>query len=156
MAGGHQLISGFLSSTILLLPLQLLLLLWLICDWNYRTHLSYRLHTYTIDRTLHLLAGIALILGDVGEYERAEERLRVAIEGYKRIIGGEHRHTLKSRYGLTLLCWACEVAISPSCCFLGGPVGLFVSWDSCMGRYPSDFYFLAIWLEVLELLRDFS
>ncbi|KAF2257810.1 ankyrin [Lojkania enalia] len=52
---------------------------------------------------------IALILGDLGEYERAEERLRVAIEGYKRIIGEEHGNTLKGReYGRTPLSLAAE------------------------------------------------
>jgi hypothetical protein len=49
---------------------------------------------------------VALILGDLEEYGKAEERLREAIEGYKIAIGGEHLRTLKSRYGLTPLSWA--------------------------------------------------
>lgn len=49
---------------------------------------------------------IALILGDLKEYKQAEERLREAIEGYKRAIGGERRHILKSQYSLTPLSWA--------------------------------------------------
>jgi ankyrin repeat protein len=46
---------------------------------------------------------IALILGDLGEYEKAEERLRDAIKEYKRALGEEHPHTLESQYGLTPL-----------------------------------------------------
>jgi hypothetical protein len=49
---------------------------------------------------------IALILGDLGEYEKAEKRLREAIEGYKTAFGEEHLYTLKSQYGLTPLSWA--------------------------------------------------
>jgi ankyrin repeat protein len=49
---------------------------------------------------------VALILGDMGEYQKEEERLRVAIEGYEKIIGEEHRDALKSRHGLTPLSWA--------------------------------------------------
>jgi ankyrin repeat protein len=45
----------------------------------------------------------ALILGDLEEYGRAEERLREAIEGYAMANGDEHLHALKSQYGLTPL-----------------------------------------------------
>jgi hypothetical protein len=51
---------------------------------------------------------IALILGDLGQYKKAEEKLRVAVEGYAKIIGEEHSYALKSRYGLTPLSWAAE------------------------------------------------
>jgi hypothetical protein len=49
---------------------------------------------------------IALILGDVEEYEKAEKKLREAIEGYEIAFGEEHSYTLKSQYGLTPLSWA--------------------------------------------------
>lgn len=49
---------------------------------------------------------IALILGDLGEYKGAEERILEAIEGYKRAFGVEYPYTLKSQYGLTPLSWA--------------------------------------------------
>jgi len=49
---------------------------------------------------------VALILGDLGEYEKAGERLRDAIEGYEIALGEEHPHTLESQYGLTPLSWA--------------------------------------------------
>jgi len=48
----------------------------------------------------------ALILGDLGEYGKAEKRLREAIEGYEIVFGEEHPYTLKSQYGLTPLSWA--------------------------------------------------
>jgi hypothetical protein len=46
---------------------------------------------------------VALVLGDLGECEKAEKRLQEAIE---MVIGKEYSHTLKSRYGLTPLSWA--------------------------------------------------
>jgi ankyrin repeat protein len=49
---------------------------------------------------------IALIMGDLGEYEKAEERLREGIEGYEIVFGEEHPHTIESQYGLTPLSWA--------------------------------------------------
>jgi ankyrin repeat protein len=49
---------------------------------------------------------IALILGDLEEYKKAEERLREAIEAYEIITGEEHLYKLKSQYGLTPLLWA--------------------------------------------------
>jgi hypothetical protein len=49
---------------------------------------------------------VAMILDDVEEYEKAEERLLEAIEGYKMEFGQEHFSTLKSQYGRTPLSWA--------------------------------------------------
>ncbi|KAH8708398.1 hypothetical protein GQ44DRAFT_596421, partial [Phaeosphaeriaceae sp. PMI808] len=49
---------------------------------------------------------VALILGDLGEYEKAEEMIQDAIKGYKIALGVEHPYTLKSQYGLTALSWA--------------------------------------------------
>jgi hypothetical protein len=49
---------------------------------------------------------VAMILDDLGEYEKAEERLREAIEGYEIAFGEEHPHTPKSQYGRTPLSWA--------------------------------------------------
>jgi Ankyrin repeats (3 copies)/Ankyrin repeats (many copies) len=49
---------------------------------------------------------VALILGDLGEYKKEEESLRVAEEGYKRVVGKEHLIIVKSRHGLTPLSWA--------------------------------------------------
>ncbi|KAH6694358.1 heterokaryon incompatibility protein-domain-containing protein [Leptodontidium sp. MPI-SDFR-AT-0119] len=48
---------------------------------------------------------VALILGDLEEYEKAEKRLREAIKGYE-IAFGEEQSMLKSQYGLTPLSWA--------------------------------------------------
>jgi hypothetical protein len=48
---------------------------------------------------------VALILGDLEEYEKAEERLREAIKGYE-IEFGEQKSMLKGQYGLTPLSWA--------------------------------------------------
>jgi hypothetical protein len=48
---------------------------------------------------------VALILGDLEEYERAEKRLREAIKGYE-IEFGKEQSMLKSQYGLTPLLWA--------------------------------------------------
>ncbi|KAG4440664.1 hypothetical protein IFR05_003862 [Cadophora sp. M221] len=48
---------------------------------------------------------VALILGDLEEYETAEKRLREAIKGYE-IAFGQKQSILKSQYGLTPLSWA--------------------------------------------------
>jgi hypothetical protein len=48
---------------------------------------------------------VALILGDLEEYKKAEKRLREAIKGYE-IAFGEEQSMLKSQYGLTPLSWA--------------------------------------------------
>jgi hypothetical protein len=48
---------------------------------------------------------VALILGDLEEYEKAEKRLREAIEGYE-IAFGKKQSMLDSQYGLTPLSWA--------------------------------------------------
>ncbi|KAH6710941.1 heterokaryon incompatibility protein-domain-containing protein [Leptodontidium sp. MPI-SDFR-AT-0119] len=48
---------------------------------------------------------VALILGDLEEFEKAEKRLREAIKGYE-IAFGEEQSILKSQYGLTPLLWA--------------------------------------------------
>ncbi|KAN0074323.1 Ankyrin repeat-containing domain protein [Elaphomyces granulatus] len=49
---------------------------------------------------------VSLILGDLEEYQEAEEGLREAIEGYKIAFGEERPHTLQSQCGLTPLLWA--------------------------------------------------
>ena len=49
---------------------------------------------------------VGLILGDSGEDEKAEERLREAIKGYEIAFREEHSHILKCQYGLTPLSWA--------------------------------------------------
>jgi ankyrin repeat protein len=49
---------------------------------------------------------VALILGDLGEYQKEEDKLRVAVEGYERAIGEEHRDTLERLHRLTPLLWA--------------------------------------------------
>jgi hypothetical protein len=48
---------------------------------------------------------VALVLGDLEEYGKAEERLREAIKGYEMANREEHLHTLKGQYGLTPLSW---------------------------------------------------
>jgi ankyrin repeat protein len=48
---------------------------------------------------------VALVLGDLKEYGKAEERLREAIKGYEMVKGEEHLYMLKSQYGLTPLSW---------------------------------------------------
>jgi hypothetical protein len=48
---------------------------------------------------------VALVLGDLGQYEKAEKRLQEAIEGYIRAFEIRHPYTLKSQYGLTPLAW---------------------------------------------------
>jgi ankyrin repeat protein len=48
---------------------------------------------------------VALILRDLEEYEKAEERLREAIKGYE-IEFGEQKSMLKGQYDLTPLSWA--------------------------------------------------
>jgi hypothetical protein len=49
---------------------------------------------------------VALVLGDLEEYGKAEERLREAIVGYEMANDKEYLHTLKNQYGLTPLSWA--------------------------------------------------
>lgn len=49
---------------------------------------------------------VALILGDLGDFENAERMLRRAIESYEIAFGVKHSHTLESYYGLTPLSWA--------------------------------------------------
>jgi ankyrin repeat protein len=51
---------------------------------------------------------VALILGDSGECQEAEEKLQEAIKGYEIAFGMQHPYTLESRYGLTPLSWAAE------------------------------------------------
>ncbi|RFU25922.1 hypothetical protein B7463_g10416, partial [Scytalidium lignicola] len=48
----------------------------------------------------------AMILDDVEEYKKAEEKLREAIEGYEIAFGKKHLHMLKGQYGRTPLSWA--------------------------------------------------
>ncbi|CZR52125.1 related to heterokaryon incompatibility protein [Phialocephala subalpina] len=59
-------------------------------------------HSHKATRTWN----VALILGDLEEYEMAEGRLREAIEGCEMAIEEEHPHKLKSKYSLTPLSWA--------------------------------------------------
>ncbi|KAN0079114.1 Ankyrin repeat-containing domain protein [Elaphomyces granulatus] len=47
-----------------------------------------------------------ILLGNVEEYQKAEDRLREAMECYKIEFGEERPHTLQSQYGLTPLSWA--------------------------------------------------
>jgi hypothetical protein len=49
---------------------------------------------------------VAIILDDLGEYEKAEERLQEAKESYGMAFGEEHLHTLKTQEGRTPLSWA--------------------------------------------------
>jgi hypothetical protein len=49
---------------------------------------------------------VALVLGDLGEYEMAETRLREAMKGYVVAFGEACPSIPKSRYGLTPLLWA--------------------------------------------------
>ena len=49
---------------------------------------------------------VALVLGDLEEYKRAEEKLREAIEGYEIVFGKQRLYTLTGQYGLTPLSWA--------------------------------------------------
>jgi hypothetical protein len=49
---------------------------------------------------------VAIILDDLEEFDKAEERLREAIEGYEKEFGKEYPHTLKAQYGRTPLSWA--------------------------------------------------
>jgi ankyrin repeat protein len=49
---------------------------------------------------------VALILGDLEEYEEAEERLREAVEAYEMAFGEKDSDTLRSQYGQTPLLWA--------------------------------------------------
>jgi hypothetical protein len=48
---------------------------------------------------------VAIIFNDLEEYEKAEERLREAIEGYKMAFREEYPHMLKSQSGQTPLSW---------------------------------------------------
>ncbi|KUJ21848.1 ankyrin [Mollisia scopiformis] len=58
---------------------------------------------------------VALVLGDLKEYGKAEERLREAIKGYEIANGEEHLHVLKGQYGVTPLSWVarngCNAAV---------------------------------------------
>ncbi|KAK3176106.1 hypothetical protein OEA41_007428 [Lepraria neglecta] len=49
---------------------------------------------------------VALILEDVEEHEKAQEIFQGATEGYKKAVGEEHPHMLKSQYSQTPLSWA--------------------------------------------------
>jgi hypothetical protein len=49
---------------------------------------------------------VALILGDLQEYGKAEERLREAVHGYEMAFGKEDSYTLGSQYSQTPLLWA--------------------------------------------------
>jgi hypothetical protein len=49
---------------------------------------------------------VALILGDLEGYGKAEEMLREAVEGYKMVFGEKDSYTLSSQYGQTPLVWA--------------------------------------------------
>jgi hypothetical protein len=64
---------------------------WLFLDWA----------SYKATRTWN----VALILGDLEEYQNAEKWLREAIKGYE-IAFGEEKSTLKGQYGLAPLSWA--------------------------------------------------
>jgi ankyrin repeat protein len=48
------------------------------------------------------------ILGDSGQYEKAKEKEREAIEVFERTLGEEHLHKLESQYRLIPLLWAAE------------------------------------------------
>lgn len=52
------------------------------------------------------LWNVALVLGDMEEYGRAEEWLREAIKGYEIAFRKENPYALKGQYGLTPLQWA--------------------------------------------------
>jgi hypothetical protein len=49
---------------------------------------------------------VAMILDDLEEYEKVEERLPEAIEGYEIAFGQEHLHLPKGQHGRTPLSWA--------------------------------------------------
>ncbi|KAG4437278.1 hypothetical protein IFR05_007255 [Cadophora sp. M221] len=65
---------------------------WVSLDWA----------SYKATRTWN----VALILGDLEEYQEAEKTLREAIKGYEIALGEENLYTLKSQYGLIPLLWA--------------------------------------------------
>ncbi|RYP03488.1 hypothetical protein DL764_005129 [Monosporascus ibericus] len=49
---------------------------------------------------------VSLMLGDLGEHEKATEKLREAIKSYEMTCGEDHQQTLISQYGVTPLLWA--------------------------------------------------
>ena len=49
---------------------------------------------------------VALILRDLGDHEKAEEKLREAIEGYEIALGAEYPQKMEGKRGLTRLSWA--------------------------------------------------
>ena len=49
---------------------------------------------------------VAIILDDLEEYEKADERLQEAIEDYETAYGVDHPYKLKGQYGRTPLSWA--------------------------------------------------
>ena len=49
---------------------------------------------------------VALVLGDVQEYRKAEKRLREAVDGYETAFREEDQYILKSQYSQTQLWWA--------------------------------------------------
>ena len=67
-------------------------------------HLKTELEGY-LDKATRIW-NVVMILDDLEEYERAEERLREAIEGYEIAFGEEHLHTLKGQCGRAPLSWA--------------------------------------------------
>ena len=69
-------------------------------------HLKTELGGY-LDKATRTL-DIAMILDDLEEYEKAEERYREAIEGYEIAFGEELLHMPKGQYGRTPLLWAAE------------------------------------------------
>ncbi|KAH7370656.1 hypothetical protein BKA65DRAFT_418335 [Rhexocercosporidium sp. MPI-PUGE-AT-0058] len=57
---------------------------------------------------------VALILGDLKEYGKAEERLREAIERYEITNREEYKYILKGQYGLTPLSWVAGNGYDPA------------------------------------------
>lgn len=80
---------------------------------------------------------VGLILGDSGEYEKAEERLREAIKGYEIAFQEKHSHILECQYGLTPLSWAAGNGYKVIVDFLLTKVGVNSDLkDSQYGRTP--------------------
>jgi ankyrin repeat protein len=89
--------------------------------WDWETSLGKFQHPERYDRVLEYstelegyldkatrIWNVALILGDLEEYQEAEEKLKEAVKGYEIAFGIQHPYKLKSRYGLTPLSWAAE------------------------------------------------
>ena len=57
---------------------------------------------------------VALVLADLKEYRKAEERLREAIKGYEMANREEYPYMLKSHYGLTPLSWIAGNGYDPA------------------------------------------